>query len=270
MKKTHYARKPEPLLIQHQSGYVHVELALNPVELPPDSETEPATWEADTHEFWEQEGVLDLDALRAQPEAYLHYIPHATRQVAKDRAQQMLDTLRSGNPVVPVPSYRAGAAVCNRPADQVKLVAGLAMGGLPYYELANGDVVNLSEDDIKAIAADVAKAETAWQQAKQQCWQNIEAAEGANGIEKAIEEFAAQLSPYATPASSGTLGTGNNKQASGLSSLLKGWGLRESWAQLLAGALAGALATAGMYPETSPEPPAEPPAASAAESPEQN
>ncbi len=37
----------------------------------------------------------------------------------------------------------------------------------------------------------------------------------------------------------------NNNNISWLTGLLTGWGIRESWAKIIAGALAGALAAAG-------------------------
>ncbi len=189
MTKTQYTQQPPPVLIQQHGAYVHITVAANATQ----TGTEPEEWETDTHAFWEQKGELNLADLRAHPEAYLHYIPRATRQAAKDKAQQMLDTLRTACPVVPVPSYREGAAVCNRPADQVKLVAGLAMGGLPYYELASGEVVALSEADIKAIAVDVTAAETRWQQAKQACWAAIDAAGSTADMDAALAAFVAVL-----------------------------------------------------------------------------
>ncbi len=229
MQKTRYTTSPEPVLIQHHGQMIQITLALHAQAVSPTTEQPCEQWEADTHQFWEEADRLDLEALRTNPEAYLHYIPHATRQAAKDRAQQLLDTLRDSCPVVPVPSFREGASVCNRPADQVKLVAGLAMGGLPYYELANGEIVNLSEADIQSIATDITAAETTWQQAKQQCWAAIDSAQSNEDISTALAGFANELSCFAS--SSGTTGSDTNG-ASWQDGLMGGWALRESWARL--------------------------------------
>ncbi len=192
MKTSQYTQKPEPVLVQHQGRSIHVTIAAHAVP----SGAEPELWQADINRFWVPEGELDLNALRENPAAWLHYVPLATRQAGKDRAQQMLDELRAGTPIVPVPSYRTGAAVCNRPADQVKLLGGLQLGGLSYYELASGEVVSLSEDDIKAIALDVTNAETRLQQAKQECWAAIDAATGQQDIEAALAGFETVLATY--------------------------------------------------------------------------
>ncbi len=201
MYKARYDTIPEPVSVEPQrnlrTGETHLTVTVTAnaqKELAPKGEHE--VWVVDENVFSEKEGEIDLDAVRANPAAYLHYIPTATRQQGKDKAQAMLDALRNGCPVVPVPGYREGAAVCNRPADQVKLVAGLAMGGLPYYELASGEVVSLSVDDIMLIAADVAAAETRLQQAKQSCWAAIDAARGEDDIASALADFAATLATY--------------------------------------------------------------------------
>ncbi len=252
MTTTHFTQQPTPVLVQHLRGHIHVSLALHARQINSDSTPD---WEADCHQFWEQEGVLDLADLQAQPEAYLHYIPRATRQAAKDQAQVMLDALRAAGPVVPVPSYRKGAVVCNRPADQVKLLAGLSMGSLPYYELASGEVVNLTAEDIKAIAVDVAAAETAWQQAKQACWQTIDTAEAEEDITTALANFSTLLN-NGTPGTTSVLlsSTSPATPASWQQSLLTGWGLKESWPKIMAGSLAGALAAMGLLTGCSPLP----------------
>lgn len=62
-------------------------------------------------------------------------------------------------------------------------------GGLPYYELASGEVVSLSAADIQAIAIDITQAETLMQQGKQECWAAINAAKGQEDIDKALAEY---------------------------------------------------------------------------------
>lgn len=42
----------------------------------------------------------------------------------------------------------------------------------------------------------------------------------------------------------------NKEKASWLASLLKGWGIRESWAKIIAGAIIGALIAAGALTST--------------------
>ncbi len=202
-------------------------------------------WVVDENSFCEKEGDIDVDAVRANPEAYLHYVPSNIRQSAREKAQLMLDKLRNGCPIVPVPSYRGGAAVCNRAADQVKLVAGLAMGGLPYYELASGEIVTLSTGDIQSIAVDVAAAETAWQQAKQACWAAIDAAQGEEEVAAALAEFATVLSAYAGEQLTQAMNMNTDNKTSWLAGLLSGWGIKESWAKIIAGSIAGALAATG-------------------------
>ncbi len=43
----------------------------------------------------------------------------------------------------------------------------------------------------------------------------------------------------------------NKEKASWLTSLLTGWGVREVWAKIIAGAIIGALAAAGVLTQTS-------------------
>lgn len=43
----------------------------------------------------------------------------------------------------------------------------------------------------------------------------------------------------------------NKEKASWLTSLLKGWGIKESWAKIIAGAIVGALVAAGVLTSTS-------------------
>ncbi len=241
MKTVQYSQRPEALLLSPCGEMVRVTLTANART----SEDDAEQWEADTHEFWEKASELDLDALRANPSAWLNYVPVATRQEAKDKAQLMLDKLRAACPVVPVPGYREGAAICNRSGDQVKLVAGLAMGGLPYYELADGEIVSLSAADIKSIAADVAAAETVWQQAKQQCWAAIDTAQNEEDIAVALADFGVVLAAYAAAPITQGMNMNTNNKTGWLAGLLSGWGIRESWAKMIAGAIAGALAASG-------------------------
>ena len=192
MEKVRYTKEPEPVLIQRHNGYIHVTVTANATQVA----QEPEQWEADTHEFWELEHELDVQDVVRQPAAYLSYMTVATRRGAKQQAQALLDKLRNGCPVVPVPSLYEGAAVCNRASDKVMLLGGLQMGGLPYFELASGDVVSLSMEQLQGIMHDVANAEVRLQQAKQQCWADIEAAGSRADICRAIEVFEGVLAEY--------------------------------------------------------------------------
>ncbi len=45
--------------------------------------------------------------------------------------------------------------------------------------------------------------------------------------------------------------TTNKQKANWLTSLLTGWGIKQSWAKIIAGAIIGALAAAGILTQTS-------------------
>ncbi len=197
MDKARYTSEPEPVLIQRHTSldgveHIGVTVTANATMI----EADPEQWEADTHHFWEEAGNLNLEDVVAHPEAYLHYMSVRTRSDAKTQAQGMLDKLRNGCPVVPVPSYRTGASVCNRASDKTFLMGGLLLGGLATFELADGEIVSLSVDDIKLIAADVAAAETRLQLAKQDCWMEIDGAGSWEDITDALARFEAVLNEY--------------------------------------------------------------------------
>lgn len=153
----------------------------------------PYTWQGETRSFWLPEGELEPDVVAEYPEKYFWYDKH---KEYKAQAQKLLDDLRNGCPIVPVPSFKEGAAVCNRAADQTKLLAGLSMGGIEYYELASGEIVNLSLEDIKAIAKDIAAAEMTWQRAKQECWAAITAANYEEEMREAVSNLEETLKAY--------------------------------------------------------------------------
>ena len=192
MQKTRYSEQPEPVLVEAIKGYVHITVAVNITQV----ESDPPAWEADTNRFWVPAGELDLDAVRQNPAAYLHRATHLSdaRAEAKAKAQMAVDSLRNGCPVVLVPSFRAGAAVCHRPADDVKMLGGFLMGGLPYFELASGEVVSLTADDLAGIMQDVTQWEVAVQQAKQAAWVAIDAATSQDEIDAALIALEAALS----------------------------------------------------------------------------
>ena len=192
MQKTRYSEQPEPVLVEAIKGYVHITVAVNIKQV----ESDPPAWEADTNRFWVPAGELDLDAVRQNPAAYLHRATHLSdaRAEAKATAQRMVDELRNGCPVVPVPSFRADAAVCHRPADDVKMLGGVLMGGLPYFELASGEVVSMTRGDLEGIMQDVTQWEVAVQQAKQAAWVAIDAATSQDEIDAALVALEAALS----------------------------------------------------------------------------
>lgn len=154
-------------------------------------------YEADTHEFWERADALDLEDVVAQPHAYLNYIPMGCREGAKLQAQGMLNKLRKGDFVVPVPSYREGAAVCNRAEDQSKIAIAYARGkGMAVFELADGEIVSLTHEDIEKIINDGEAAEIRLQQAKQACWAAIDETDNFAAITQILDDFDAVLAEY--------------------------------------------------------------------------
>ncbi len=239
--------QPPPTIITQQQGdYIHVSLALH-------ARLVAGRWEAERHAFWEAADVLDLADLEAQPGHYLHYIPLGTRREAQEQARLMLEKLRGSNPVVPVPGYGSEAAVCLRPAEQLQLLTGLALGGLPGFELADGQTVSLTPEELRAILQELTTAEILWKQALHQCCATIEAARSEEDIACALADFATLLSGYAVEPITNAMNT-NNNNTSWLASLLTGWGIRESWAKIIAGSIAGALAAAGFLTGCSPQP----------------
>lgn len=191
MQKIRYSEQPVPVLVETIKGYVHITVAVNATQV----ESDPPAWEADTNGFWCPVGELDLDEVRQNPAAYLTRATHLSdaRAEAKATAQRMVDELRNGCPVVPVPSFRTDAAVCHRPADDVKMLGGYLMGGLSYFELASGEVVSLTAENLGGIMQDVTAWEVAVQQAKQAAWEAIDSATSQAEIDAALTALAAAL-----------------------------------------------------------------------------
>lgn len=185
MQKTRYSEKPEPLLIETVRGYTHITIATNIKQL---EESDTPAWEADTNAFWTQTDAIDLEDVRNNPANYLNYASHLSsrRAEAKAKAQQAVDDLRNGCPITPVPSFREGAAVCNRASDKVMLLAGVQMRGLPMFELADGTITALTEEDLQGIMHDIAAWEMAVQSAKQECWGTIDNATTQEEIDAAL------------------------------------------------------------------------------------
>ncbi len=160
---------------------------------------EPPAWEAEENYFWEVAANLNLEDVVAHPEAYLEYVAACIRKRNKDLAQEALNKLRNEYIVVPVPSYREGAAICCRPGDKCNLMYGLQAGGLDKFELADGSLVSLTAADLAAIGKDAAAAETLLQEAKQLCWMEIDGAANMEDIEDALAVFWQLLAEYGYP-----------------------------------------------------------------------
>ena len=184
MQKTNYTEKPEALLLDEQRGKVCFTISVN-IE-----QREDGSWKADTRSYWVDAGEVNPEAVRQNPEYWLWY---DLRKAARAEAQRLVDELRNGCPVAPVPSFRPGAAVCNRASDKVMLLAGLQMGGLPMFELADGSITPLTAEDLQAIMRDIAAWEMAVQGAKQACWGAIDAATSEQQMEDALATLAEEL-----------------------------------------------------------------------------
>lgn len=183
MRKTYYTEKPEVLLLDKCFDKVNYTISIN---IEPIFEEDKEEWQADTRSFWLPEGELDPETVKANPEQYLYY---DVKKAAKVTAQTLVDNLRNNYPVVPVPSFREGAAVCHRPADDVKMLGGVLMGGLPYFELASGEVVSLTQADLENIMKDVTTWEISVQTAKQTAWATIEVATTQEAIDTAVKDL---------------------------------------------------------------------------------
>lgn len=187
MQKTYYTEKPEVLMLDKCFDKVNYTISINIEHIFEDDKEE---WRADTRSFWLPEGELDPETVKANPEQYLYY---DVKKAAKVTAQTLVDNLRNNYPVVPVPSFREGAAVCHRPADDVKMLGGVLMGGLPYFELASGEVVSLTQADLENIMKDVTTWEISVQTAKQTAWATIEAATTQEAIDTAVKDLETAL-----------------------------------------------------------------------------
>lgn len=193
MEKTRYSEEPEPVLVQSHAGWIKITVACNAVQTGDD----PVQWEADVHTFWEAADAIDVASVVADPEAYLHYIPRQVRASYRQKAQGLLDAWRQGRPVVPVPSFREGAAVLCRTEDKAMFSAAMARGrGLPAYELADGEIVALTHEQMQAIYDDVESAEIAAQTGKQIAWAAIDSADSTEAMEEALDGFAKVLNQY--------------------------------------------------------------------------
>jgi hypothetical protein len=196
--KATFSQEPTPVSFHELKDKTQVTIILNieekqttPEEGQPEEEFEPQTyWEGDLYQYWELTSHVDREAISASPESFVGYLPSTIRQAAKDKAQQHLDHIRATVHVVPVPSYREGWAVMHRAEDDIKMLAGLIAGGLPYFEFADGQVeAPLSVESLKLILQDVMAHEVHIQQEKQACWAAIDAATTEEEVNAALEAY---------------------------------------------------------------------------------
>lgn len=196
--KATFSQEPTPVSFHELKDKTQVTIILNieekhtmPEEGQPEEEFEPQTyWEGDLYQYWELTSEVDKDAIISNPEAFVAYLPSTIRKAAKDKAQEHLDYVREHTHRVDVPSYKEGYAVMHRERDDINLIAGMAMGGLPYFEFADGQVVApLTPEDIKLIYQDLAAHEIGLQQGKQACWAAIDAAKTEEEVAEALNIY---------------------------------------------------------------------------------
>lgn len=192
--KATFAVRPEAVSYQVLKDKTQVTIITNIAEKQTEPETEDQEvqtyWEGDLYQYWELTSHVDREAISASPESFVGYLPSTIRQAAKDKAQQQLDHIRATVHVVPVPSYREGWAVMHRAEDDIKMLAGLIAGGLPYFEFADGQVeAPLSVESLKLILQDVMTHEVHIQQEKQACWAAIDAATTEEEVNAALEAY---------------------------------------------------------------------------------
>ncbi len=192
-KHVNFSEKPESVTFTEYGVNTEVSIVLNIQEIhhePTTEEEERVSWEGDQYIFWELTEVLDKEVILANPEAFTTYVPVSYKNSLKDKAQQHLDYVRDHTHRVDVPTYKEGYAVMHREKDDINLLAGLLMGGLPYYEFADGQTVApLTPEDIQKIYTDLAAHEIGLQQRKQACWTAIDAATTHEEANAALQAY---------------------------------------------------------------------------------
>lgn len=193
-KHVNFSEKPEAVTFTEYGVNTEVSIVLNIQEIhhepTMEEEEERVSWEGEQYIFWELTSALDKEAILANPEAFTTYIPVSYKNSLKDKAQQHLDYVRDHTHRVDVPTYKEGYAVMHREKDDINLLAGLLMGGLPYYEFADGQTVApLSPEDIQKIYTDLAAHEIGLQQQKQACWAAIDAATTYEEADAALKSY---------------------------------------------------------------------------------
>ena len=194
MQHVNFSEKPEPVVFQEFKDSTYVIITTNITEITTEgtSEEEPTRthWEGDQESFWEVTELLNKEDILENPESFINYVPSKYRQQAKDKAQEHLDFIRKNTHRVDVPSYKEGYAVMHRAEDNIYLLAGMMMGGLPYYEFADGQVVSpLTTEDISKIYTDIATHEITLQQGKQYCWSMIDAAQSIEEVDAILNQY---------------------------------------------------------------------------------
>lgn len=192
-----FSEEPVPVSTYNYKDSTQVIIVINITEheIPGDKEEEEPrkSWEGDQYTFWEKTDLLDLEAIEADPEAFYGYVTAVYRQELKDKAQKHLDCIREHKHVVAVPTYKEGYSVMHREKDDINLLAGMMMGGLPYYEFADGQVAApLLPEDIQKIYTDLAAHEIKLQQDKQACWAAIDAAKTQEEADAALKAYLEQ------------------------------------------------------------------------------
>lgn len=185
MIKANYDYKPEAVMTQEYNNKIKFDINLNIEEV---KDGEQISYTADLYSFWVPAGELDPDTVKENPELYTDYVSQSGKQAYKNKAQVVVDKIRE-NPVVEIPSFRENAYINHRPSDDVKLLGGVMLGGLPYFELADGEVVALTKENLEGIMQDVAAWEVELQKTKQEVWDTIESAMSINEILDAFNLF---------------------------------------------------------------------------------
>lgn len=189
-----FSEKPDTVIFTEYGKNTEVKIVLNIHEVQREASSEGEepyiSWEGEQYIFWELTTALDKEAILANPESFTTYVPVSYKNSLKNKAQQHLDYVREHTHRVDVPSYKEGYAVMHREKDDINLLAGMMMGGLPYYEFADGQTVApLSPEDIQKIYSDLAAHEIRLQQQKQACWAAIDAATTYEEADAALKNY---------------------------------------------------------------------------------
>lgn len=186
MIKANYDYKPEAVITQVYNNKIKFDINLNIEEV---KDGEQISYTADLYSFWVPVGELDPGTVKENPELYADYVSKSGKQAYKSKAQAIVDKIRE-NPIVEIPSFRENAYINHRPSDDVKLLGGIMLGGLPYFELADGEVVELTKENLEGIMQDVAAWEVELQKIKQEVWDAIDKATSETEINEAFNLFA--------------------------------------------------------------------------------
>lgn len=181
--KCNYLYEPKVVITQEYGDNIRYDININIVK-----NDDEESYSADFYSFWVKKDELSLEEVEKNPEKYIDYVTLEEKKKAKEKAQKIVDKIRE-NPIIPVPSYREDAKINHRASDDIKLLGGYMMGGLEYFELASGEIVSLSQNDIAYMMKDAATWEVNLQKAKQQAWTQIDNAISHEEIENAYKLF---------------------------------------------------------------------------------